>query len=141
MRLNFQIFRANDWLDKAGAVLSWLCAVHCLAMPFLISFLPLLGISFLAGEGTEYIFIGLSAAIGLITLLPAYFKQHRRIRTLLLFVSGICFIILADLLFEETIVEKIIFVVSGAVCLTTAHYINRRLCRDCRNCADLSDVA
>lgn len=108
MRLNFQTPETNDWLDKTGAVLSWLCAAHCLAMPFLISFLPLLGISFLAGEGGEYIFIGLSVAVGLTTLLPAYFKQHRRVRTLLLFVSGICFIILADLLFEETAVGKMI---------------------------------
>jgi hypothetical protein len=134
MRLNFQFLNASDWLDKTGAGLSWLCAAHCLAMPFLVSFLPLLGISFLANAGVEYAFIGFSVAIALISLLPAYFKQHRRIRTLLLFISGICFIVFADILFEESFFGKIIFVSVGAICITAAHFINRRLCRNCLNC-------
>jgi len=136
MRLNFQTFNSNGLLDKTGATVSWLCAVHCLAMPFLISFLPLLGVSFLAHEGIEYIIVGISTVIALVTLLPAYFKQHRKIRTLLLFVSGICFVVFADLLFEESIFGKIIFVSAGAMCITTAHFINRRLCRNCQNCAE-----
>ena len=136
MRLNFQAVNAKDLLDKTGAAVSWLCAAHCLAMPFVISFLPLLGISILAHEGIEYIFIGFSVAVASLSLLPSYFKQHRKIRTLLLFVSGICFVILADLLFEESFVGKIIFVLIGAVCITSAHFINRRLCRNCRSCAE-----
>lgn len=71
MRLNFQTFNANGLLDKTGATVSWLCAAHCLAMPFLISFLPLLGVSFLAHEGIEYLIVGVSIIIALITLLPA----------------------------------------------------------------------
>jgi len=137
MRLNFQAVNAKDLLDKTGAAVSWLCAAHCLAMPFVISFLPLLGISILAHEGIEYIFIGFSVAVASLSLLPSYFKQHRKIRTLLLFVSGICFVILADLLFEESFVGKIIFVIVGAVCITSAHFINRRSCRNCRSCAEL----
>ncbi len=136
MRLNFQTFNSNGLLDKTGATFSWLCAMHCLAMPFLISFLPLLGVSFLAHEGIEYIIVGISIVIALVTLLPAYFKQHRKIRTLLLFVSGICFVVFADLLFEESIFGKIIFVSVGAMFITTAHFINRRLCRNCQNCAE-----
>ncbi len=103
-------------------------------MPFVISFLPLLGISFLAHEGIEYVIIGISIVVALLTLLPAYFKQHRKIRTLLLFVSGICFVIFADLLFEESVTGKIIFVLIGASLVTSAHFINRRLCRNCKNC-------
>jgi hypothetical protein len=134
MRFNLQFLNASGWLDKTGAGLSWLCGAHCLAMPFLVSFLPLLGVTFLASKGVEYVFIGFSAAISLITLLPGYFKQHRRIRTLILFIGGTCFIIFADLLFEENIAVKIIFVLFGATCITTAHFINRRLCRSCSNC-------
>jgi len=136
MRLNFQTFNANGLLDKTGATVSWLCAAHCSAMPFLISFLPLLGVSFLAYEGIEYIIVGILIVIASITLLPAYFKEHRKIRTLLLFVSGICFVVFADSIFEESIFGKIIFVSTGAMCITTAHFINQRLCRNCRNCAE-----
>jgi uncharacterized membrane protein YuzA (DUF378 family) len=136
MRLNFQTFNSGGLLDSAGATISWVCAAHCLAMPFLVSFLPLLGVSFLASEGIEYVFIGLSVAIALMSLLPAYFRQHRKIRTLLLFVSGVCFIVFADLLFERNLFGKIIFVLVGAACVTSAHFINRRLCRNCRACAE-----
>lgn len=134
MRFNFQFLRSDGWLDKTGATLSWLCAVHCLAMPFLISFLPLVGISFLAHEGIEYVFIGLSVAVALVSLLPGYFRSHRKIRTLLFFISGIGFIVFADLLFEESIFGKIVFVLIGAICVTLAHFLNRRLCRACLNC-------
>ncbi len=136
MRLNFQTFNSNGFWDKTGATVSWLCAIHCLAMPFIISFLPLLGISFLALEGIEYVIIGISIVVTLLSLLPAYFKQHRKIRTLLLFVSGICFIIFADRLFEESLSGKIIFVSIGASLITSAHFINRRLCRNCQSCAE-----
>ncbi len=135
MRLNFQNLNSNGLLDKTGAIVSWLCAVHCLAMPFIISILPLFGISILAHEGTEYIFIGLSVAVASVSLLPSYFKQHRKIRTLLLFISGICFVIFADLLFKESFFGKVIFVLIGAIFITLAHFINRRLCQNCQNCA------
>jgi hypothetical protein len=135
MRLNFKPFESTDFLDKTGVAVSWLCAVHCLAMPFLISFLPLIGISFLAGEGFEYIFIGISIVLAMLSLLPAYFKQHRKIRTLLLFASGICFVVLADAVFEDSLPGKILFVFVGAGCITAAHFINRRLCRNCQKCA------
>ncbi len=136
MRLNFQTFNSNGFWDKTGAAVSWLCVVHCLAMPFITSFLPLLGITFLAHEGIEYIIIGISIVVALLSLLPAYFQQHRKIRTLFLFVSGICFIIFADRLFEESISGKIIFVLIGASLITSAHFINRRLCRSCQSCAE-----
>jgi len=137
MQLKFQTLKSNGFLDKTGATISWVCAVHCLAMPFVISFLPLLGIAFLAHEGIEYIIIGISIVIALVSLLPAYFKQHRKIRTLLLYVSGICFVIFADILFEESLSAKIIFVLIGASLVSSAHFINRRLCRNCKNCEEV----
>lgn len=134
MRINFQTFKSDNSFDKIGATVSWICAAHCLLMPFAISFLPLLGISFLAHKGVEYVFIAASIALALVSLLPAYFKQHGKIRTLLLFLTGIVFVIFSDILFEESLSGKIFFVLIGAVCITCAHFINRRLCADCRIC-------
>jgi len=136
MRFNFRTFNSNGFWDKTGATVSWLCAIHCLAMPFIISFLPLLGISFLAHEGIEYVIIGISIVIALLSLLPDYFKQHRKIRTLLLFVSGICCVAFAETLFESNLFGKMLFVLIGALCITSAHFINRRLCRSCRTCVE-----
>lgn len=121
-------------MDKAGTTVSWACAIHCLAMPLVISFLPLLGISFIAHEGFEYVFIGFSFCIAAFSLLPGYFKQHGKMRTLLLFISGISFVILADIIFPESLFGKMVFVIFGAGMITTSHVLNRRLCRDCAKC-------
>ena len=125
-------------LDYTGAAVSWVCAVHCLAMPLLLTILPLIGLSFLVDEMTEWILIGISATIALISLLPAYFTQHRKIRTILLFASGIGLVVLSHLVFEDELMWNIPLVLSGAILITAAHFINRRLCRDCENCKNIS---
>ncbi|NJM53931.1 MAG: MerC domain-containing protein [Blastocatellia bacterium] len=48
-----QTYNEKEILDYTGATVSWICAVHCLAMPFFITFLPVIGLSFLADEITE----------------------------------------------------------------------------------------
>jgi hypothetical protein len=41
---------SSAWPDRAGAVASIGCAIHCAAMPMAIAYLPGLGLSWLAGE-------------------------------------------------------------------------------------------
>ena len=134
MRIDLRRSNSNGFWDKTGAVASWACAVHCMLMPFIISFLPLIGLSCLAYEGFEYVFIGLSFCLAAFTLLPGYFKQHGKIRTLFLFVGGIGLVFFADILFPENLFGKLIFVVSGAVLITGSHVLNRRLCKACHSC-------
>ena len=40
----------SSWRDMIGIVASIGCAIHCAAMPFVIAYLPALGLSFLADE-------------------------------------------------------------------------------------------
>lgn len=42
--------RRVAWTDGLGMLASIGCAIHCAAMPFVIAYLPALGLSFLAGE-------------------------------------------------------------------------------------------
>ncbi len=128
------LHRASGFWDKTGAAVSWACAIHCLAMPFLISFLPLIGLSFLANEAFEYVFLGFSFAVAAVSLLPGYFKQHGKIRTLLLFVNGFVLVVFADVLFSENVVGKIVFVLFGAGMMTASHLLNQRFCRECERC-------
>jgi hypothetical protein len=136
MRSNFQILNTNAFLDKTGIVLSWLCAIHCLAVPFILAFLPMLGLHFLAHEGLEWIFVALSGSVAAASLLPGFFKLHRNINTLLLFAAGIALITSADALFEDSLVGKLFFVSTGAVFVTTAHLLNRHLCSSCSKCRE-----
>lgn len=125
----------NIW-DKAGAVFSWICALHCLTLPFLTAILPVIGLSFLANEFAEYVLIGISILIALFSLIPAYLNEHGKMRTLLLFAAGISFIFFADKLFEENFAGKLIFVFSGAILITLSHLLNRRLCQSCKKCGE-----
>ena len=40
----------SSWRDSLGIIASIGCAIHCAAMPFVIAYLPMLGLSFLADE-------------------------------------------------------------------------------------------
>lgn len=42
--------RVSTWRDWVGIVASIGCAIHCAVMPFVIAYLPALGLSFLADE-------------------------------------------------------------------------------------------
>lgn len=137
MKSNFQISRLSILLDKSGIAFSWICVVHCLALPFLAALLPLIGLSFLVNETAEYVFIGSSILIAVLSLIPAYFKEHGKMRTILLFAVGISLIFFADNLFEENFVGKILFVSAGATLITLSHIFNQRLCSQCRKCREL----
>jgi MerC mercury resistance protein len=136
MRTSTDENKSSGFLDKTGATVSWICAIHCLAMPFILVFFPILGSTLLAHEGLEYAIVGVSIVIALFTLLPGYVNKHRMLRTIVLFISGISLVISADILFSENLFGKMIFVLAGAILITTSHFINRKLCRECKHCTD-----
>lgn len=126
------------WLDFGGAVVSWLCAVHCLVLPFAVSLLPMLGLGFLLDESTERIFIAISLFIAALTLLPGFLFHHRRIKTLFLFGAGFGLIVFSHAFFEEDFYLKASTLIISALLITSAHLINRRLCKKCALCNSLA---
>jgi hypothetical protein len=125
---------AGTRLDQIGAAASLVCAVHCAAMPLLIGLLPLVGLSFLAGEQTEWALAGLSMGVGSLSLIPSYERKHRRRRPLLLFAFGAGLIIAGRLLAEDGSRMEAPAQALGALLIACAHLINRRLCRSCAAC-------
>jgi hypothetical protein len=126
--------KIGKWLDAAGATASWACAAHCLALPFLIGALPFVGLTFLLSETTERVFIGVSVVLAILSLLPAYFREHRRLQAVFLAAAGIGLIVLTHFLLEENLILKAVFLIVGAILITAAHLLNRRLCRACAVC-------
>lgn len=128
-----QTYNEKRILDYTGAAVAWICAVHCLAMPFLITFLSVIGLSFLADETTEWIIILSSLAIALFSLIPS-FRQHRKYQSLLLFTFGIGMILTSHLFFEDEFIWNIPLVLTGAISITSAHLLNRYYCKNCQLC-------
>jgi len=116
------IIRIN--LDKAGIIVSVLCAIHCLSLPILVSILPLIGLQFLSNEIVEFIFILLALFIATLSLSGSYFKIHRNFFPIAVLLIGFLILIVGRNLFEEF---EVVLTVTGALVVITAHIINWKL--------------
>ena len=123
----------RSWLDSLGTTVSIACAIQCAFFPLLISILPLVGLSFLAGDGIEKVFLVTSITIALASFYSGV-RYHKHLHIFLFLVGGVALIftgrVWVDVNFEVP------FVVSGTSVLAAGHFLNRRLCRLCATCAD-----
>ena len=70
----------RDWLGVGASVL---CAIHCAAMPFVVGFLPLLGLSFLADPSFHKWMVGICLALALLAFVPGWRRHHRLAPTII----------------------------------------------------------
>ena len=68
---------ASSWRDSVGIIASVGCAVHCAAMPFVIAYLPVLGLSFLADEAFHRWMALACFVIAMAAFVPG-FRMHKR---------------------------------------------------------------
>ncbi|HYE73856.1 MAG TPA: MerC domain-containing protein [Blastocatellia bacterium] len=130
----------NNRLDRAGVAASLICGLHCALAPALLACLPFAQFNFLADERTEWVFIAASLAIAALSLLPSYTRLHRHPLPLISFVLGGLAILAVRLLSQEETRFELPVVVSGAVLIAVAHFINYRLCRTCADCRSLPQM-
>lgn len=146
-----------DVLDKAGATASFLCAIHCAIMPIVVTLLPLVGLGFLAHDAVEWLLIGLSTLLGIVSLMMG-FRAHRSYRALLVLGAGIGLLFLGRWTHPPVCTANhnhgthvshtheeshgrglsVTLLVLGGMTIAGAHLINRSLCRSCRACQALS---
>ncbi|WP_375584104.1 MerC domain-containing protein [Cyclobacterium xiamenense] len=87
-------FFIDSQLDFAGFMASLVCAIHCMALPFLVGFLPILGLGFLANPRVEYTIIVLSFLLAFLALSHGFAKHHQKLLPLILIASGFIIIVL-----------------------------------------------
>lgn len=121
------IQRSGRVVDRVGATASFLCALHCAALPFVIAVLPALGLSFLASHWFERIFAA-SALVLATTSLIAGFRRHRQkkafaflIPGMVLLISGVCVNLHSALLLHAVLVSI------GGTLVALSHLTNLRL--------------
>lgn len=64
--------------DFVGLILAATCVVHCLAMPLVLVYLPVLGMSWLTDPRVHYALLGAGLTLGGLSFLPGY-RVHRRV--------------------------------------------------------------
>jgi hypothetical protein len=121
--------RAWQIADRLGAIASFLCAIHCAALPFVLALLPLIGLEFLADHRFERAFVLFACALALLTLVNGY-RRHRRPASLMLAFPGLSLLLLGVTVAERyPIALHSVLVTCGGVLLASAHFINLRLDR------------
>ena len=118
--------------DILGAGLSVLCLIHCLVLPVLIAFAPVL-LKNLPGDDATH--RTLAVVIGLVGFLAfrSGYKVHRRRWLLWLFSLGLLLISVAAALGEAVLTGygEAAVTVAGGLLLVTAHLFNQSFCRSC----------
>jgi hypothetical protein len=115
--------------DRIGATASFLCAIHCAALPFVLAILPLLGLSFLADHGFERGFVLFASALALVALVNGYRRHHRSLPLRLAF-PGLALLVIGVTFAESySIVAHSVLVTCGGLLVASAHFFNLRLDR------------
>lgn len=110
--------------DRVGATASFLCAIHCALLPFVLTVLPLLGLGFLAGHRFERGFVTFAATLALFALAGGY-RRHRRPLPLLLAVPGLLLLLLGvTWAVDVSVVLHSTMVTCGGLLVASAHFVN-----------------
>ena len=111
-------------MDKIGIWLSATCAVHCAALPLLLTFS---GLGFLEDERLEWGIIAMAFTIGTLRLFHSYFQEHRKADSILLFLIGAASILFAKADLLEWEYAEPGFMTIGGLLIASAHWRNHRL--------------
>ncbi len=111
-------------LDLVGSIISFSCAVHCLAFPILISTGSLMMISEADYELTE-LFIIIPSVLLCAWSVGRSIKRHKNTLPLTLMIISLISLSCGKFLGMEE--QEVIFSTVGAILLASAHLTNRRL--------------
>ena len=124
--------KQNNMLDKLGMSASLFCAIHCALMPILAGLLPLIGLSFLASHAIEDTVLVGAFLIASMSLLPSYFRVHKKLHAIIIFSVGLTLIIVGHEI-EAGWAEAPMAVIGG-LSIALAHWVNQRECKKCPKC-------
>lgn len=110
-------------LDTVGFVISAVCALHCAAVPFLLTLLPLVGLGFLTHPFFEAMIIIIGLVIGFVSLIQGFIKHHRKLLPTIALSTGFLLIWLGHV--EFSYLEQLL-VPAGALTVAVSHLLNAR---------------
>ena len=92
--------KTNIWTDLIGVVASIACAIHCAAMPFIVGFLPAMGLSFLADDSFHKVMVGICSLLAASAFIPGL-RRHGRLLPLIVAIVGLAMISIAAFALED----------------------------------------
>ena len=119
--------------DILGIAASSICIVHCLAMPFIIGLLPLIGWQFLAGKLAHQILAAFVFTFALFAIVPGYLKHHKK-PVLVAMLAGLSLVAMATFICGTILPEslELPMITVGNIILVITHWHNHHLA-SCRH--------
>lgn len=114
--------KSNKFLASLGMSLSLICAIHCLATPFVLAFAPLFG-SLISHESEVYILVT-SLAFASYVLIKD-FRIHQNRTAILIALTGAAFLVLGMMVFHGKPIE-FFFMSGGGFLMAGSYYVNWR---------------
>lgn len=115
-----RIRKHSHLLHKTGMTLSFLCLIHCLSMPFIITLLPIVAKGFL--NHTLEIMLVVGSFVLAVMLLTKDYKVHHKISPLLLLISSSVLQYIGLFVVNES--QESLYVISGSVLMAIAYLTN-----------------
>jgi drug/metabolite transporter (DMT)-like permease len=116
--------------DKTAISLSFVCALHCLALPLLLLALPTFSALNLMGEALHLWLLIVVVPTSFVALALGC-KKHNNLNVLLVSSIGLMVMIAAALAGHDLLGETIekTMTLAGAIFIAIGHYFNHRLCQ------------
>ncbi|HWA34422.1 MAG TPA: MerC domain-containing protein, partial [Cyclobacteriaceae bacterium] len=99
-------------IDLLGFTASMLCAVHCMAVPILLTVSTWGWLEILDDPSIEMSVVVTSACLATISIVPSYLRHHRNLKAMALVISGFALIAIGRLVTGE--IPEILFTSIGA---------------------------
>lgn len=119
-------------IDFWGFLASFLCAVHCAAVPLILLFGSLGSFSWIANHEVELGFILISIGLAYWSLWTSYRKHHKKKKAVKIVLIGFTFLFISRLVPHN--VGDVLVVIGGLI-VAYAHYVNWRLLENCKHCS------
>lgn len=112
--------------DRIGATASFLCAIHCALLPFVLALLPFLGLEFLASDRFERGFVMFASVLAMFALIRGY-RRHQTASPLMLAIPGLLLLMIGvTFVSHYSIIVHSVLVTCGGLLLASSHFVNLR---------------
>ena len=116
--------------DKAAISLSFICTVHCLALPLIVVFLPSLVVFNLEDEASHFWMLAAVVPTSLFALTLGC-KKHKKTGAMAIGMVGLTILVATILLGHDILGEtgEKVFLLIGAIIIVIGHLKNQQLCK------------
>lgn len=131
--MKLMLKKLSGW-DLWGAIISFACILHCMAVPLVLLVYPAFGREFLPQEDvTHAVLLAFILGVAGLAFVSGY-RVHGKWQPVAWLVAGLMLAVFATFFVHRYLGHnwEPAFAIAGSLCLIRAHYLNHH-CKKCEN--------